>query len=82
MWFPGYERKYNEFLDKHIVQELAVPYTVFAQEEMTQKPGPIGVVEVPYYDIDSPLTAAIPALPPVPPTGMPERKTKIQIGGG
>ena len=81
-WFPGYEEKYNAFLLPDLVHSLASTYTVFARAEMAAKIGPVGVREVPYYDIPTLLLYARHTEPPSRETGIPERRTKIQIGGG
>ena len=81
-WYPGLETKYNAFLSPRFVHALAMSYRDFARAEMAAKIGPIGVREVPYYDIPTLLLFARHAEPPARETGIPERRTKIQIGGG
>ena len=81
-WYPGLEKRYTAFLSPEIVHGLATSYRDYARAEMAAKIGPVGVREVPYYDIPTLLLLARPGMPPVRETGIPERRTKIQVGGG
>jgi len=80
-WFPGFEQKYNRFRTDTSTEPLARSFRVFAYREALRKPGPVGVVEARYHDIDTPWLTVRPSIPRDARPGESAQDTLEQIGG-